>query len=179
MSLLTTLPDASLSPSRFWTFLPQPTRLLAARALYAHDWGDGATKREADLTIMRRMNFREQAVRQLPVDRRANYLATSARPDDSLASSLLLALHLEHRRPMLGLFLDTLGIQHEGGLIAEEHEIEPPSEASLAKAADAIVAAHGAADAELYLLTLLVLDPRTWAGLEPWLTARKDAAVKA
>lgn len=179
MSLLTTLPDENLSPSRFWSHLSPQTRLLAAQALYAHDWGDSPTKREADITIMRRMNFREQAVRQLPVERRASYLATTARPDDSLASSLLLALHLEHRRPMLGLFLDTLGIKHEGGLIAEDHEIEPPSEERLAKAADAILGAHGAEDAELYLLSLLILDPHTWSGLQPWLTARRESRAKA
>ena len=179
MALIETLPEDDLSPSRFWSLLPAETRVLAAKSLYAHDWGENPTKREADMTIMRRMNFREQAVRQLPVDRRASYLAGAARPDDSLASSLLLALHLEHRRAMLGLFLDTLGIKHHEGLITEEHEIEPPPESRLAEAAEAIVEAFGATDAELYLVSLLVLDPHTWAGLRPWLAARRDVLKKA
>ena len=39
---------------------------------------------------------------------------------DLLAARLLIAYHLEHQRPMMGAFLDLLGIAHEDGLIKDE-----------------------------------------------------------
>src|SRR5262249_40634606 len=101
MSLTTSVDLSSCGPSQLWAALPADTRQAAARALYAHDWGNAPTRREADFAIIQGMRFRETAVRQLPIDKRAGYLARSIRPNDSLASSLLLALHLESRRPML------------------------------------------------------------------------------
>ena len=157
------------SPAQFWAVLDSDVRLAAARSLYAHDWGSSnPAKREADATIMHAMRFRESAVRQLPVERRANYLAKSVRPGDSLAGSLLLALHLEERRPMLGAFLDALEIPHENGLIAEGPDPKPPAPAQLEKAAKALLERFPAPDVDLYLSALYVLDRETWAGLKGW-----------
>ena len=157
------------TPVQLWAALPPEVRLAAARSLYAHDWGGSPTKREADATIMMALRFREAAVRQLPVERRAQYLAKQVRPGDSLASSLLLALHLEARRPMLAAFLDALGIAHENGLIAEEQEPEPPTEAKVAAAAKELNAKFPADDVDLYLAALYVLDRETWKGVRPLL----------
>jgi hypothetical protein len=108
-------------------------------------------------------------VRQLPVDRRAQYVARSIRPTDSLAGSMLLALHLEQRRAMLSAFLDALKIPHADGLIDENHDMKPPSAASLAKAVKSLSEQFPADEVELYLATLYVLDRVTWAGLAPLL----------
>lgn len=156
------------SPVQLWAALEPEVKLAAARSLYAHDWGGSPTKREADATIMVALRFREQAVRQLPVEKRAQYLA-KVRPGDSLASSLLLALHLQERRPMLVAFLDALGVAHENGLIAEEQEPEPPAEAKLAAAAKELREKFPAADVDLYLAALYVLDRETWKGVRPLL----------
>ena len=157
------------TPSQLWAALEPEVRLAAARSLYAHEWAGTPTKREADATLMMALRFREAAVRQLPVARRAEYLAKSARPGDSLASSLLLALHLEERRPMLAAFLDALAIPHENGLIAEDHEPTPPEPAQLEKAAKELEGRFSAADVDLYLSTLYVLDRDTWKGVRPLL----------
>lgn len=154
-----------MSPSQLWASLDPEVRLSAARSLYAHDWGQSPTRREADIAIMHGMRFRESAVRQLPVDRRAQYLARSIRPTDSLAGSLLLALHLEQRRAMLAAFLDALAIPHTDGLINEDHELKPPTAAALKKATKTLMGQFPSAEVELYLSTLHVLDPDTWAGL--------------
>jgi hypothetical protein len=116
------------------------------------------------------MRFRESAVRQLPVEKRAQYLARSIRPTDSLVGSMLLALHLEERRGMLATFLDALKIPHEDGLIAEDHEPSPPTEAALKKAAKALHDEYPADEVDLYLATLYVLDRQTWANLAPLMT---------
>ena len=153
------------SPAQLWASLDPATRVEAARALYAHDWGEAPTRREADATIMHGMRFRETAVRQLPVEKRAQYLARSVRPADSLASSLLLAFHLAHRREILGAFLDALKIPHHGGLIDEKHDVKAPSDALLAKAIAAIEKSFPRDQVDLYLATLFVLDRDTWGGL--------------
>lgn len=165
MSVAAKVDLTTCAPSQLWAALEPETRLAAARCLYAHDWGEAPTRREADFAIMQGMRFRETAVRQLPVDKRATYLARSIRPTDSLASSLLLALHLEQRRPILAAFLDALKIPHKDGLIAENYEVKPPSEAALGKAAKALRDAFPAAEVELYLVSLYVLDRDTWGGL--------------
>ncbi len=165
MSLASRIDLSQCSPAQLWATLDPDVKLIAARALYSHDWGNAPTRREADFAIMQGMRFRESAVRQLPVDKRATYLARSIRANDSLAGSLLLALHLEHRRDMLSAFLDALEIPHENGLIAEDHELKPPKAAALKKAAKALAGQFSADDTELYLATLYVLDRDTWAGL--------------
>jgi hypothetical protein len=162
----TRLDLAHCFPSQLWAALEPDVRLLAARSLYAHDWGRATTRREADFAIMQGMHFRETAVRQLPVDKRAAYLARSIRPNDSLASSLLLAFHLEHKRPILAAFMEALDIPHNDGLIAEDHDVKPPSKTALAKAAKTLRAKFPEADVDLYLASLFVLDRDTWAGLE-------------
>ncbi|HEX6853259.1 MAG TPA: hypothetical protein VF139_17820 [Candidatus Polarisedimenticolaceae bacterium] len=172
MSLLERISIDRLSPLRLWSALDPDARLLAARSLYAHDWGQAPTKREADLTIATAMRFRDAMVRQLPVDKRAAYLAKIGSPTENLASSLLLALHLEQRRPILAAFLDALGVPHADGLIAEDHELKAPEAPALAKAVAALSKGFDAAEVDLYLATLLALDPDTWGGLAPLLADR-------
>ena len=165
MSLASRIDLSQCAPAQLLATLDPEVRLVAARALYTHDWGEAPTRREADFTIMQGMRFRESAVRQLSVDKRAHYLARSVRPTDSLAGSMLLALHLEHRRAMLSAFLDALKIPHENGLIAEDHDMKPPSAAALKQAVSTLRDRFPADEVELYLATLYVLDRDTWAGL--------------
>ena len=169
MSLASRVDLSQCAPSELWASLEPEVRLAAARSLYSHDWGEAPTRREADFAIMQGMRFRESAVRQLPVDRRAQYVARSIRPTDSLAGSMLLALHLEQRRTMLSAFLDALKIPHVDGLIAEDHDMKPPSAAALEKAAKALHDRFPQEEVELYLATLYVLDRDTWAALAPLL----------
>jgi hypothetical protein len=169
MSLGTRIDLSQCGPAQLWASLEPEVRLASARSLYAHDWGETPTRREADFAIMHGMRFRESAVRQLSVDKRASYVARSIRPTDSLAGSMLLALHLEQRRDMLSTFLEALKIPHENGLIAEDHEMKPPTAAALAKAAKVLRDKFPDNEVELYLATLYVLDRMTWAGLAPLL----------
>jgi len=172
MSLASRIDLSQCSPSKLWASLEPEVRLAAARSLYSHDWGEAPTRREADVAIMQGMRFRESAVRQLPTDKRAQYVARSIRPTDSLAGSMLLALHLEQRRAMLSAFLDALKIPHANGLIAEDHDMKPPSVAALEKATKTLSEGFPAEEVELYLATLHVLDRVTWAGLAPLLCGK-------
>lgn len=126
------------------------------------------------MALARSLRFREAAVKKLSLDKRATYLARSLQPDDSLAASLLLALHVEHRRPLLSDFLDALEIPHDRGMIAEDHIVAPPPPERLAAAVETVFAAHPAEDVTLYLAALLAMDPDTWGGLANVLENRPD-----
>ena len=90
-----------------------------------------------------------------------------------MATSLLLALHLEQRAPMLEAFLERLGIPQQSGAIDDDHDLQPPSGESLVDAIDAL---DGFArdEVEVYLASLLALDRETWAGLVPILRQRSS-----
>lgn len=177
MSLLHKLALDRLTPLRLWEALDGQTRLEAARALYRRDWGDASTKREADLSIAAAMRFRDSAIRQLPLERRAQYLSKPRIPTDSLASSLLMALHLEERNQILEAFLDALGIPHEGGLIDEGHELDPPNEEDVERASDALFGRFSEDRVETYLASLVAMDAGTWGGVARFLESRKKAAA--
>jgi hypothetical protein len=175
MSLLSRIELDRLSPLRLWEALDPETRLTAARALYKRDWGEPGTKREADLTIAAAMRFRDSAVRQLPVDRRAQHLAKVRIQTESLASSLLMALHLGDRKAMLEAFLDALGVPNKDGLIDEGYELEPLSDERAETAASTLFERFPAGEVEAYLASLVAMDPDTWGSLTPVLAARKGA----
>lgn len=170
MSVLGKIDLERLSPSRLWSAVDPEVREAAARAGLTSE--DEQVQAEAHLSLAMQLRFRPASIKTLPIDKRVRYLARQVRPDDSLASSLLLALHLGDRRALLGTFLDCLEIPHEDGLIDGDHDVEPPSEEALAGAAAALFEAHDDAHVELYLAALLALDPETWGGLRPVLEAR-------
>jgi hypothetical protein len=155
----------SVSPSQLWASLDGETRELAARTLYDATGVAASGRAEADAAIAGAIRFRETAVRRLPVERRIGYLLKAVRPDDSLASSLLLALHLEKRAPMLGAFLDRLGIPNRNGLIEDAHELRPPEPDLLPDAVGELFERFPRDQVELYLASLIAIDPETWSSL--------------
>jgi hypothetical protein len=163
-----TAPLDPLTPSALWSELDADTRLLAAQSLYR----DPSARREADLAIAVALRFREAAVRKLPVQQRLSYLLRAVRADDSLAASLLLALHLAHRRPLLQAFLERLGIPQREGLIDAEYALEPFGKAELAAPVAELFERFPAGEVELYLRSLLALDPGVWSALGELLGAR-------
>ena len=166
----------TLTPGRLWRSLDGEERLLAARAFFAHPWSDPSARREGELAIARALRFREDAVRRLPMDKRAGYLAKAVQPGDSLAGSILLAFHLQERRALLAAFLDALGVPHEGGMIADDHELQAPSREALDRATQGLDARFPAREVDVYLAALLALDPAVWEGLADLLESRRSAA---
>ena len=153
-----------LTPSRLWAGLDPETRELAARTVYSDALDDDTSRLEADTAIATTLRFRPVAVRKLPLDKRVGYLLRAVRADDSLASTLLLALHLGKRRAMLAAFLDQLGIEHEDGVIQAE-DFDPPSAEAMSTAVEAVYEAFPAAEADVYFATLIAMEPEAWEGL--------------
>lgn len=163
-----------MTPSliRIWLSLPTPVRTLAAKSLFEHDPNDGASRLQAEAAIARALKARDVYVRRLPEEKKVAYLATAVRPDEVLASSLLLALHLGHRRPMLAAFLDQLGIPHDNGLIAENADLTPPDAAQLDAAAKALYEKFPEEEVTLYLKVLMAMDGEMWGGLAATIESR-------
>ena len=160
-----TAPDTSTvpPPSQLWKQLSPERKLQAADAFW-HDENAAVEQAEALLTIAQRIKFRVKSVVSMPVEKKAKQLIALPAVSEMVAARLLVAYHLVHQRPMMGAFLDALGIKHEEGLISEE-DIQPPDAGKLKAAAQTLSASYPAEDVTVYLSTLTWQDPNTWGGL--------------
>ncbi len=152
------------APAHLWKTMSQEQRLAAATAFWS-DEQSLAEQAEVVGLIARKINFRPKSVLAMPLERKAQHLARMAKLSDLVAARLLVSYHLAHQRPMMGAFLDALGIGHEDGLISDE-QVQKPSDEALAAAVERIREGHAAADVRLYFETLLLQDEETWGGLQ-------------
>jgi hypothetical protein len=116
--------------------------------------------------IAKARRMRPQAARALHEEARANALSAILDPGESLAASLLVALHLGSRRPLLSAFLDALRLPHDDGILREEEGEAPPPPADAIAGAVAALSAFPRHDVETYFNTLWLQDPERWAALE-------------
>lgn len=150
-------------PSRLWKKM-SPERRLSAAELFWADEQSTEQQVEAVGALAAHMKFRAKSVVGLPIDKKAKYLATLPAVSDTVAARALVNYHLERQRPMMGAFLDSLGIAHEHGLISEEHVTKPAAEKLRAAAAE-LSSKYPEEDVTLYFSTLVSQDPDTWGGL--------------
>jgi len=125
---------------------------------------------QAALLIAQQKKFRPKSVLALDDERKAKHLASVTSIPEQVAARALIAYHLEAQRPMMGAFLDALGITHENGVIQEDDV--KPDETKLSAAVDAIEKTFPAEDVSLYLNVLLCQDPTTWGALRPIVEAK-------
>jgi hypothetical protein len=155
--------EPALTPSKLWKRLTPELRQQAARAFWLDEQATD-DQVQAVLLIAQQKKFRPKFVVSLDVDRKARHLATLGSLPDAIAARVLIVYHLSEQRPMMGTFLDALGIKHEEGLIQDD-EIKPdPSK--LGPAAAHLAQQFPPDQVSLYLNTLLCQDPDTWGALE-------------
>src|SRR5215510_7250199 len=154
-------------PAEIWKQLPVAVRVEAADAFWRDDQSPDIEMQHAEavIALARRLNFRPKALSALPVERRARQLAQMDDVSDAIATRALIAFHFTARRPLMGAFLDALGIPHDQGLITAE-QVAPPDREKLAEAARSVKGAFPAEDVALYLRTLSALDADTWGQLD-------------
>ena len=150
-------------PSVLWKQLSSERKLRAAEDFWTDD-NARVEQAEAIASIAQRIKFRTKSVQALPRQKKAKYLLALPGVSELVAARLLVNYHLGQQRPMMGSFLDALGVSHEEGLIADE-EMQAPDAERLQGAAKAIAASYPADDVALYLTTLMWQDPETWGGL--------------
>src|SRR5689334_5285411 len=114
-------------PSQLWKQLTPERKLEAATAFWRDD-NAGVEQMEAVAAIAQRIKFRAKSVISMPLEKKARQLAALAGVSEMVAARLLVAYHLDRQRPMMGSFLDALGIAHENGLIEDEDMGPPPAE---------------------------------------------------
>jgi hypothetical protein len=152
----------TLTPSRVWKQMTAEQRQQAARAFW-EDPDATDDQVQAALLIAQQKKFRVKSVLAMDLDRRVKQLATLGGLPDALAARALILYHLAEHRPMMGAFLDALGIAHDNGLIQED-DVKPDA-AKVVPAADAIAKQFPAEAVKIYLNTLLCQDPETWGAL--------------
>ena len=152
-----------MRPTKLWRQMPLDLRTSAAAAF----WRDDAALEHAEAValIAKQIKFRPKSVMALPIDKRARHLAGLAQVSDLLAARLVISYHLAHQRPMMGAFLDALGIAHEDGLIKDESPTAPDA-ATLEAAIKTLGAQFPKVDVARYFWALLWQDPETWGGLK-------------
>jgi hypothetical protein len=149
---------------RVWKHLSPADRLAAATHLFAEPAPEAVAG--AFSAIVRARRMRPQAVRAMSPDAQARAIAVILDPGEPLAGSLLVALHLGERRPLLRAFLDAMQLPHEDGILKEEAEQSPaPSSGALRTALPAL-ASFPKDHVAVYLNTLFLQDPERWAALE-------------
>jgi hypothetical protein len=154
--------ETTLTPARLWKQMTSDQRQKAARAFW-EDPDATDDQVQAAFLIAQQKKFRAKTVIGLDLDRKTLHLATLGGLPDPLAARALILYHLAQHRPMMGAFLDALGIAHENGLIQEDDV--KPDPAKIAPAAASLAAEFPAEDVRIYLNTLLCQDPETWGAL--------------
>jgi hypothetical protein len=142
--------------------MARPQRLAAARAFWEDDQA-GDDHIQAAVLIAQQKKFRPKTVIGLDLDRKSQHLASLPSLPEQLAARALIAHHLSNQRPMMGLFLDALGLAHDNGLIQEDNV--KPDQSKIGAAVGQISERFPPEDVSLYLNTLLIQDPETWEGL--------------
>jgi hypothetical protein len=150
--------------TRLWKRLTREERLAAATSFWRDPPQEMAGPALAAIVKARRM--RPQAARALSDEARVTTLAAILDPGETLAASLLVALHLGTRRPLLSAFLDALALPHDDGVLKDEADGAPPPSVEAVGAAVASLATFPPHEVETYLNTLWLQDPERWAALE-------------
>ena len=154
-------------------------RRLDAADLFWNDEHSADQQLEAVASIATHMKFRPKSVLGLAPEKRSKYLATLPTISDAIAARALVNYHLERQRPMMGAFLDLLGIPHENGLINDE-QVAKPEQAQVKTAAKELGTKYPTEDTNLYFATLVSQDPETWDALVDVVeAAQSPAASKA
>lgn len=153
-----------IRPARMWRLMKPELRASAATAFWSDDQA-ALEQAEAVALIARQIKFRPKSVLSLSVDKKARHLAGLTQVSDLLAARLVIAYHLEHQRPMMGAFLDALGIAHQDGLIKDDSP-KAPDAATLDQGVQELASKYPKQDVARYFWALLWQDAETWGGLK-------------
>ncbi len=116
--------------------------------------GDAAGRRMADAQLARSLNFRDETMRKLPPEKKADMLgARLAMADfEPHFEAALLTFHVLERRELMGAFLDAWGIRHKEGSI-EDDEYTVPTRESVESAVSTLTGQFAGEDILLYVAT--------------------------
>ena len=137
--------DPTPTAGRVWKRMTFEQRHRAASAFW-RDETIAADQAQAIQLIAKHVKFRPKTIASLDTEGKARHLASVPTLPDDVATRLLVLYHLAEQGPMMGTFLDALGIAHDNGLIREGSV--KPDPAKLGPAVAALVNAYPAADVD-------------------------------
>jgi hypothetical protein len=149
---------------RLWRRIGREERLAAANNFFREPPSELVGGALA--AIVKARHLRPQVARAMSPEEQALALASVLDPGEPLAASLLVALHIGDRRPMLATFLDAAGIPHEDGLLKDDAPPTALDEEAARAGVTALLAAYPPEQVQTYLNTLWLQDPERWAVLE-------------
>jgi len=149
--------------TRLWKRLSREERLAAATGFWQETPSEAAGA--ALGAIVKARHVRPQVARAYDAEEKARSLASVLDPGESVASALLVALHLGPRRALLAPFLDAVGLPHENGILKDEADGPPVTEAAARAGVQALAGSFPRAEIETYLNTLWLQDPERWEAL--------------
>ena len=134
------------------------------RAILTAFWkhADGQHKAIVQMQLAKSMNFREETVRKMAPEKKADLLASRIGfPEfDQYFEMALMQYHTSEKRDMLAAFLDRWNVPHENGSI-EVDDYKVPS-ADEVRAAAKELTQFDPADVKLYLATAGLLMADEW-----------------
>ena len=138
-------------------------RRRIAGAFWKH--ADAPSKAMAIVQLAKSLRFRDETIRKMPADKKAELLASRASlPEfEQTLEAALMHYHTHEQNAMLGAFLDAWSIPHVNGSI-ETDDYTPPSEAQVREAVGVLRARFDARDIAVYLATLGLLMGEPWDG---------------
>lgn len=121
------------------------------------------TKLMAQMQLAKALHFREETIRKMPPDKKADLLGSriGAPEFDQFLELALMQYHTHHANEMMGAFLDRWGVPHENGSIeAEEYKV--PAADDVRAAVRELEGQYDKRDVALYLATAGLLMADEW-----------------
>lgn len=150
---------ATASPYRS---LPLDTRIR----LVAHELTNDRDARASFIQTMvsKGGGFRPETLRKWPVDQLARAVVSRKLETFGDELRLLQLLYVELEPELQIAFLDACGVKHENGSISDELEGALADQATVARAAAALIESHGERGSH-YLRTIAAYNSEAWPGL--------------
>lgn len=136
-------------------------RRRIAAAFWKH--ADPSSKAMAIVQLAKSLHFRDETIRKMPADKKAELLASRAGlPElEQTLEAALMHYHTHEQNEMLGAFLDAWRIPHVNGSI-ETDDYTPPSAAQVRDAVRDLHDRFDARDVAVYLASLGLLMGEPW-----------------
>ena len=135
------------------------------RAILTYFWkhADLQHKLVVQMQLARAMNFREETIRKMPPEKKADLLASRiGTPElEQFLEMALMLYHTHEQKAMMGAFLDRWKVPHENGSI-ESDDYTPPTAEQVREAVKELDT-YDPKDVRIYLATAGLLMDDAWA----------------
>jgi hypothetical protein len=124
---------------------------------------DDQTKALAIVSLSRALHFRDETIRKMPLEKKAELLASraGAREFQEMMEAALMHYHTHEATEMMGAFLDLWTIPHQNGSI-ETDDYKPPVEGQVRDAVRQLEGYYDRKDIALYLASVGLLMGEAW-----------------